>query len=30
MAMWQLSAARSGLGGSRSRNPRRLVRETVQ
>ena len=29
-AMWQVSAARPGLGGSRSRNPRLLVRETVQ
>ena len=30
MAMWQLSAARSGVGGSRSAKPRLLVRETVQ
>ena len=30
MAMWQLAAARSMPMGSRSRNPRLLVRDSVQ
>ena len=30
MEIWQVAAARSGLGGSRSRKPRLLVRETFQ
>ncbi len=30
MEIWQVAAACSGLGGSRSRKPRLLVRETFQ